>query len=268
MRWSHQVLKLVLHSATGSRIVAHLVAAAMAVAMMAGLSLAGTGTTTENSVAAGRWEGKVQIPGAELRLVLDLAQDSDGKWIGSVIVPGLGVKGVALSDLQVDGSEVSFSIEETLGAPKVKGHIGAKKTFTGDYEQAGNTAPFVLEKSGPPQVEPQTNSTPVSKDLEGKWQGDLALPGRTLRVTVNLTNHAGGPASAKFHLKGKNDYDIPVDFVTQDNDLLTLESPASHFIYQGFFHKETKEIRGELQLGPYDEPVVIHPAAQNAPAPK
>jgi hypothetical protein len=264
MKMRLQNWKFVLRALASNRGVSALAAFTMAVGLMVVPAYAGPKGAAENSVAAGRWEGNVQIPGSGLRVVFDLAQDSDGKWIGSAIVPGFGVKGIALSDLEVNGSEVSFAIKGTLGAPKIKGHIDAKNKFTGDFEEAGNTAPFVLGKAGPPQVEPQVKSTPVSKELEGEWQGDFVLPGRTLRVTVNLTNHDAGPASAKFHLKGKNDYDIPVDFVTQDGDLLTLESPAAHFIYQGFIQKDTGEIKGELELGPYDEPLVIHPAAKNA----
>lgn len=44
-------------------------------------------------IPAARWEGTVQIPGRELRLIVDLAKDPGGAWIGSIIIPGLGVKG-------------------------------------------------------------------------------------------------------------------------------------------------------------------------------
>jgi len=273
MKMNLQCRNVNLGALAGIRVIAALAAATLILCLMPNLvfarpkAVAGR-APAENSVAAGRWEGNVQIPGPGLRMVIDLAQDGEGKWIGSAIVPGFGVKGVALSDVKVNGLEVAFAIKGTLGDPKIKGHIDAKNTFTGDYEEAGNTASFVFERSGPPQVEPQVKSTAVLKELEGEWQGDLVLPGRTLRVTVTLTNQAGGPATAKFHLKGKNDYDIPVDFVTQDDDLLTLQSPAAKFIYEGWFHKNTNEIRGELQLGPYDEPVVLHPAAENAVEPK
>jgi hypothetical protein len=46
---------------------------------------------------AARWEGAVQIPGRQLRLVIDLAEASDGHWIGSATVPGFGVKGAPLT---------------------------------------------------------------------------------------------------------------------------------------------------------------------------
>ena len=41
--------------------------------------------------AAGRWEGSAQIPGQELRLIVDLAQDDEKNRLSSIIIPGLGV---------------------------------------------------------------------------------------------------------------------------------------------------------------------------------
>jgi hypothetical protein len=46
--------------------------------------------------AAGRWEGVVQIPGQELKLVVDLSDQGGKDWVGSIIVPGFGVKGAPL----------------------------------------------------------------------------------------------------------------------------------------------------------------------------
>ena len=52
---------------------------------------------------AGRWEGMAQIPGRDLPLVVDLAQDPSGAWIGSMIIPGFDVKGAPLGNIEVTG---------------------------------------------------------------------------------------------------------------------------------------------------------------------
>lgn len=52
---------------------------------------------------AGRWEGSAQIPGAELKLVVDLSEENGKGWVGSIIVPGFSVKGAPLVDLHVRG---------------------------------------------------------------------------------------------------------------------------------------------------------------------
>ena len=53
--------------------------------------------------AAGRWEGAAQIPGQELRLIVDLAQDDEKNWLSSIIIPGLGVIDAALQTKAAGG---------------------------------------------------------------------------------------------------------------------------------------------------------------------
>src|SRR5450432_1857272 len=69
--------------------------------------------------AAGRWEGSAQIPGRELKLIVDLARDGGG-WSGSIIVPGFGVKGAPLKDVTLNGSDLSFAINGALGGQNVE----------------------------------------------------------------------------------------------------------------------------------------------------
>ena len=121
--------------------------------------------------AAGRWEGSVQIPGEELKLILDLSEESGKDWIGSIIVPGFGVKGAPLADLRVRSSELDFTIKGALGNERVgkaelKAHLTADGHLAGDFMQGGNSAPFVLEKTGPAQVELPARSTPVGASSE------------------------------------------------------------------------------------------------------
>src|ERR1700737_3315371 len=68
---------------------------------------------------SGRWEGSVQIPERELKLIVDLAQqENGGAGTGSIIIPGLDVKGAALADIVSAGSDVSFAIKSALGAQR------------------------------------------------------------------------------------------------------------------------------------------------------
>src|SRR6266550_5168626 len=140
----------------------------------------------------GRWEGSVKIPEKELKLIVDLAQESDD-WIGSITIPGLDVKGAALTDIAMNGSEVTFSIKSALGGGSVgqarfKAHLTTNDTLSGDFAQAGNTAPFALRKAGPAQVELPPRSTAVDKEFEGEWKGEYELFGYLRHVTIKLVN--------------------------------------------------------------------------------
>ena len=257
----------VLHSLSSVKRSGPAALATIALALVVGANAAVFPTADARPDLAARWEGAVQIPGTDLRVVIDLAQDSKGNWAGSAIVPGFGIKGAPLADIAVKGSAVAFTIKGGLGDPKFEGRLDSDGALKGDYQQGGNTAPFLLRKAGPPQVENQRQSTSVGKELEGEWQGDFEVIGKKLRALVTLTNKPEGFATANFQTKGEIETKLPVDLVTQDGELLTLESPSSGFIYQGQFRQDTNEIKGDFQLGPYESPLVLHPALNSAAKP-
>ena len=57
----------------------------------------------------------MQIPGRELKLIVDLAAESGvGGWQGSITIPGLGLKGAPLDDIALKGSDIVFSMKTAL----------------------------------------------------------------------------------------------------------------------------------------------------------
>jgi hypothetical protein len=218
------------------------------------------GTTARAAEAAspleGRWSGKIQIPGQEQVLVIDLAQGAN--WNGSATLPGLNVKGAPLTEINVQGADVSFGIQAMTGpnveSPKIKAHLSDKK-LVGDFLQAGNDARFILEKIGPPQVDEPARSTPVAKDFEGDWKGDYELFAYPRKVTLKLQNHASQPASADFVIVGRKVNNVPVDRITQQGNFITIESSAYALTYEG--RLENGEIQGALFQGPVEVALVL-----------
>jgi len=205
---------------------------------------------------SGRWEGSVTIPERELKLVVDLAEDKDGAWIGSIIIPGLNIKGAPLTDIALKDSELSFAIKSALGPTKFNGHFSGNGAFKGDFVQAGNTAPFTLEKTGPPQVELPVRSTSIAKEFEGEWKGEYELFGYPRHVTIKLANRADA-ASAEFVVVGKKTNNLPVDLVTQEGSFVRIDSHEIGISYEGRFRKESGEINGTFIQGGLELPLVL-----------
>ncbi|MFL6539558.1 MAG: hypothetical protein ACJ8HU_02245, partial [Chthoniobacterales bacterium] len=110
-------------------------------------------TAFADAPASGRWEGTIAIPGQDLSVVVDLAQDNAGQWQGSIIVSPMRISGAAVSDISVDASTVSFAIKSALadqraGPAKFAGQFASDGTLAGDFIQGGNTARFRLAKTG------------------------------------------------------------------------------------------------------------------------
>jgi hypothetical protein len=207
-----------------------------------------------------RWDGTVQIPGNPLHVVIDLAKTGD-QWTSSAIVPGYGVKGAPLSSIVVEGMGVSFTIKGALGEPKFSGRIAADGSLAGDFVQSGNTAAFHLLKSGPPQVDPPRQSTPVSQDLEGEWQGEMLLHGNKVKAMLKLANQASG-ATARFIVVGKRENILPVELVRQEGDWLLVDVPQYRMTFEARWRKDAKEMAGTFAQGPMETPLVLHPAAK------
>lgn len=214
----------------------------------------------------GRWSGKIHIPGHELLLIVDLAHQAN--WSGSATLPGLNVQGVPLTEINVEGGDVSFGIQAMTGPaiepPKIKAHLADKK-LVGAFVQGGNTARLVLEKTGPPQIEEPERSTPVAKEFEGEWKGDYELLGYPRKVTLKLQNHALQSASADFVIVGRKVNNLPVDRITQQGKFITIESTAFGITFEG--RLENGEIHGTVLQGPVEIALVLRRAKESHPLP-
>ncbi len=235
----------------------------MTLSVPATLLFAAACTAWGSDLPAGRWEGVIQIPGREIKLVIDLAQDSRGQWVGSAIVPGFEIKGARLSEIAVKDGGVSFAIKGALGDPKFEGHLTSNGTLSGEFKQAGNTAPFTFENVGPAQVEPMPASTLVRKELEGEWQGEMSFAGNQFRVRIKLANQSDGKATGQFTIVGKRENNLPIDLVTQEGEMLTVEMRERGMTYEGRFRKDQNEIDGAFRQGGIEIPLTLHPAAKN-----
>jgi hypothetical protein len=211
---------------------------------------------------AARWEGVVRLPGREIKVVVDLAQNSGGQWIGSAILPDFGVKGAPLSDVSVTDSGVSFVIKGALSDPKFEGSLSSSGTLTGEFKQAGNSAPFSLRNIGSAQVELPPVSTAVRKELEGEWKGDMSYAGNPIHITIKLTNQTDGKATGQFVIVGKKETTLPIDLITQEGEMLTVELYERGMTYEGHFMKEKNEINGEFRQGPVEIPLTLRPAVK------
>jgi hypothetical protein len=203
-----------------------------------------------------QWQGSIRIPERELTVVLDLAQGK-GVWIGSIVVPGLNIQGAPLTAVTFKNSQLTFGIKGSLGPTEFDGHFSANGNLTGDFTQAGNRAPFTLQKTGPPQVQLPPRSTSIAKDLEGEWKGEYELFGYARHVTVKLANSGAEGATAEFMVVGRKTTNVPVDLVTEEGDLLTITSHEMGITYEGRFQKDSGEIHGTFNQGPLELPLVL-----------
>ena len=212
--------------------------------------------------AAGRWQGTIHVPGAEIEAVVDLARGDGGSWIGSMVAPALALPGTPVTALSVEADQVRFTLKGVLGEPRFEGRLQKDGTLAGLFLLGGNQAPFELKRTGPPEVETPPRSTPVGKPFEGVWSGRTELMGNPLLVRLTLGNDAAGAPAVKFFIQGHNPHEMAVDVVTQEAAFLTVHTPDLGGVrFEGRLNADAGEITGILQQGPAEAPLVLRPEA-------
>jgi hypothetical protein len=162
-------------------------------------------------------------------------------------------------DIAVHNSDASFGIKTGRGLDATfKGHFNIDGTFSGDFMQGGNRAPFALKRTGAPQLVTPLQSTPVTNDIEGEWKGEYQIFGTPRHVTLKLANGGKNGATAEFIVVGRKVNNLPIDIVRQEGDLVTIESNQTGIGYEGRFNKEAREIKGTFIQGPIELPLVLH----------
>ena len=202
---------------------------------------------------SGHWVGSIAGPNITLEIDLD-AREGD-VWHGTISIPAQGTKGVPLADVSVKGNAVSFVIKGAPGDPRFAGTLSEDgKNINGDFTQGGTSMPLSLARTGDAKFEVPQKSTPITKEVEGSWEGALDVQGSTLRLLLKLTNAAGG-ATATLTSLDQGNVEIPVATVTQDGTRVKLIVS----MISGTFDGELKggELAGTWTQGPLSAPLVF-----------
>src|SRR5688572_9399365 len=107
----------------------------------------------ENHPLPGHWEGNIQLPGMQLVVLIDLTSTPDGKWEGKIDIPAQAAKGLSLENIKVDGTKVSFQIQNLPGTPTFSGELQGEK-IAGKFTQGDQTYPFELHRKAVTVAEP------------------------------------------------------------------------------------------------------------------
>jgi len=207
---------------------------------------------------SGQWIGTLPA-GPGLEMEINLARKG-AEWYGTISVPQQGTKGLPLSEVTVKSQTVTFAIKGAAGDPRFSGAMSDDgKTIIGTFTQGGGSLPLSLAWKGEPKFEVPQKSTPVTKDVEGTWEGTLDVNGTTLRLRLKLANGTAGATGVLVSVD-QNNVEIPISTITQENARLKLILST----ISGAFDGELKgsELAGTWTQGPISRPLVLTRAAR------
>ncbi len=142
--------------------------------------LAGAHVLAQPPSPAGRWEGAINLPGSELKIELTLTHN--GKWSGTIDIPAQGARNLALANVTVAGSAVSFELPGVPGAPTFEGTLAPDgASIAGDFTQGGQTIPFKLQRRGDPSKAAAAALEGFDEFIQSAMQS-WSVPGLALAV--------------------------------------------------------------------------------------
>ena len=108
---------------------------------------------------------------------------------------------------------------------------------------------------GDTKIEPPPKSTPITKELEGSWEGALDVNGTTLRLVLKLASQADGLATGTLVSVDQGGAEVPIAAVVQNGAHLTLVVPAVAGKYDGDLSEG--QLTGTWTQGPRTWPLVL-----------
>ncbi len=196
---------------------------------------------------AGHWEGSLKLPDREVPLIVDLDKAAGG-WIGSMSSGPM--TGLPLGDIKATATDVSFTISGAPGSPTFTGKLAADgQSLSGEATMGGNSVPFSMKRSGDAKVDVPAPSTPLGKELQGSWNGEISAGGQTLHLMLEMSNGANGTGVASVTSIDQGNVKLPVTTVTQKDNHLHFEVKQIVGTYDGDLNAAKTEIAGTWTQG-------------------
>jgi hypothetical protein len=225
--------------------------------ILLGALLLSTISAQPASDPSGHWEGSIQSPLGELAFEIDLAKHGAGEFVGALNQPSEHITGLPLTNIAFDGQSLRFQIKGGHGERAFKGTISADaKSISGDYSQGGYKIPFSITRTGDARFEAPVQNAPISKELEGTWNGTLDANGKQLRAVLTLSNQPDGTASGNI-ITVDDGLEIPIATITRHASTVTLDLKVVGASFSGALNPDATELAGTYTQGSIVLPVTF-----------
>jgi hypothetical protein len=211
---------------------------------------------------AGHWEGTVQLPDRELKIVLDLDKDDKGAWTGTFASPTQNASGLPLADIKLDGKSLKFRLAVGSNAPDFDCTLESASAMTCTLNGPGGSISAPFKRTGEAKVEKPKSSAAVSKALEGNWEGSLDTPNGTLRLVVHFQNQPDNTVKASIDSLDQNAMGLPLTDVIQKESAVEFQLRIAGGGFKGTMNKEGTQLVGDWTQGGGSLPLTLKKAAK------
>jgi pimeloyl-ACP methyl ester carboxylesterase len=175
---------------------------------------------------AGDWQGTLKTGEMELRIVFHLKQKPDGRYEGTVDSPDQGVRGIPLSEVIVEGRQITLKVASIQG--EFVGTLSEDgKAIKGEWKQSGLSLPLELKPGAPPPPpkRPQEPKPPfpyqteevvvINQKANVRLAGTLTLPRGKPPFPAVILLTGSGAQNRDEELFGHKPFLVLADYLTR-----------------------------------------------------
>ncbi len=200
-----------------------------------------------NQVIRGNWVGPLKVtPQIELPILLELKEGKNGSLSGNWASPDEALKNQPFDSLAFKDGVLTFGIKYTDAS--YAGRLNKAGTeIAGTWTQRGKDYPILFKRFDPAKVV----AASIPKELEGIWEGKLAVAGGIeLRLVLKVQKGNDGALSAALVSPDQSPIGIPVSPVGLKDGELNFESKRIGAKYTGKRNKSGTAFDGVFtQMG-------------------
>ncbi|MCF2446045.1 alpha/beta hydrolase [Dyadobacter sp. CY345] len=175
---------------------------------------------------SGQWYGVLILPGAQLRLVLNLTKNNN-TYTATLDSPDQGAKGIPASGVEYSNMTLTTTFSNINA--EYQGTLDAGNRIKGMFKQNGMTYPLELGREvleGPKVLRPQEPAKPYAyytEDVKFENQkekitlaGTLSLPSKTGNFPVVILISGSGPQNRDEEIAGHKPFLVIADHLTKN----------------------------------------------------
>jgi hypothetical protein len=208
---------------------------------------------------SGAWFGTLNAGHIQLRLVLHIKPDGNS-YKATIDTLDQGRADLPISGVRVKGADVHVELG-AFGAVYDAKVNPTGTEMTGFFRQAGMNIPFTMKKTAqPPKVAPPllpASYTPrTGSDLQGYWQGAVAVGNVQTRIGFKISEPSKGKFRAELDSVDQGATGIPITALNYQAPNLHMEAAGVAGVFDGTLTR-SGEITGTWKQGPNNLPVTL-----------
>jgi pimeloyl-ACP methyl ester carboxylesterase len=204
----------------------------------------------------GTWLGTLDAGATKLRLVLKIANSSDG-LTASLQSPDQSPQWLPASLVTRSGDSLTVEFKP-IGAVYT-GKIGVDLgSIDGTFTQSGVPLPLVVKRAtGQSEAEFRSPKPPVKpSDIDGMWLGTLDAGAVKLRLVLKIVNGPDG-LGASLQSPDQGPQWMPVTSVTRNGGSLTFEIKSLGVVFEGKIGADLNSVEGTFTQGGRPLPLAL-----------